>query len=286
MMDASKEFATYMKAAAGEFHGPLGSCPEEAELIAYQQGSLAGERREQIQAHLIGCRGCRDTLLEAADFFEPERPGEQALSPAELQRDWTPLWRRLRGEPPSWFAFWRWPKQAWALGAPLAAAAGFALMWGIGLQQDVQSLEREIAGLRERLVAGQRSHEALTAKLRAPRINVTVQDIFTRESLTRSGGQGGLNRVRLGAEPAFTLILNAQGVPVAPSYSFEIVRSSGEVLWSHPGLKRDAHGNFSLTMDKDFLPAAEYRFRIRSDDADRRLITEYVLVVEPTAPSR
>ncbi len=286
MMDGSKELAKYMKAAAGEFHGSLGSCPEEAELIAYQQGSLAEEKRELIQAHLMGCGDCRETLLEAADFFEEERPGEPSLRPAELRRDWKVIWSRLGNEQPGLFAFWRWPRQAWALGAPLAAAAGLALLWGIGLQQQVQSVEQENAGLRERLLMEQRSHESLTAKLRAPRINVSVQDIYTRESLTRSGGGSAGNRVRPGAEPASTLILNAQGVTVLPSYFLEIARSSGEVVWSHSGLKRDAHGNFSLTMDKDFLAPGEYRLRILSDDPDRRLITEYVLVIEPTGPSR
>lgn len=45
--------------------------PGPDELSAYLEGSLAGTERTQIEAHLAGCDGCREDVVEVLRLFRP-----------------------------------------------------------------------------------------------------------------------------------------------------------------------------------------------------------------------
>ena len=87
-------------------------CPSPEELAALAEGRLDERRREEVEAHLEGCRDCFEVLVGAARFQLEEGPAEVSA----------PMVR---------FPARRWPRYA----AALAAAAALLLAVAVLLRQ-------------------------------------------------------------------------------------------------------------------------------------------------------
>jgi len=92
-----------------------GPCPSEAELAAFIEGEMEGERREEMLAHLDACPECYDTWLTAGSFVQAE---DERQRPERISS----ITEAVRG---------RSRRAYWISGASLALAAGlaFLLLW-------------------------------------------------------------------------------------------------------------------------------------------------------------
>lgn len=91
-------------------------CPSTEEIGRYFLEETAFAERERLEAHLAGCRRCREVLTEmeqeAATLVQADPLG---VKPGELREPW---WRRL------WTGLGLFPRPAWA-GLTMAIALAF-----------------------------------------------------------------------------------------------------------------------------------------------------------------
>lgn len=298
------EFRRYLEALDGEWEDRLGRHLEEDELIAYVRGQLETADVERMQSHLLCCAACAATLKDVADFFEPRREGEESLSQRAIHREWETFWRRVQAEEgvvtpkgiPRWFV----PRAVFALAASLLVAVGLVGFWSWHLRQESQELARQLQAERDRRAdleqenrrlqeqarALARTYESQIARLeshlaelREPQPNIPVYDLFSREFFVRSGSADVANRIVIPATTrSFSLVLTAENQPEYPSYTIELVDREERLRWRAVGLRRDRHGNFTLTLNRAFLSPGEYRLLLYGQQDGRlRRIAEYVL---------
>jgi hypothetical protein len=125
-------------------------------------------------------------------------------------------------------------------------------------------------------------YESQLAQLRQPQLNIPIYDIFSQESIRRSGDQSEVNRVAIPQTTKyFTLILNGEGQLTYPDYVIEIMDRKGQLVWRGEGLRRDSHGNVVMTLDKTFLGEGQYRLQLYGQRGGRtRRIAEYIVFIE------
>ena len=100
-----------------------GSCPTESDLLDYVAQRLAGTGRNQLEAHLAGCRQC---LWQVAAMARTEL---EALPPVSPEwRDAVRQAEALVGEPPQTRRAGWWLAPAWRYGLASAAAAALVLL--------------------------------------------------------------------------------------------------------------------------------------------------------------
>ena len=62
------------------------SCPDEHALIRYGEGTIDGEARERIEAHLVSCDLCLDTILSFQQIREEDAEAFRREVPESLTR--------------------------------------------------------------------------------------------------------------------------------------------------------------------------------------------------------
>jgi len=152
-------------------------------LIAYRQGALPAEEREELQEHLSLCARCTGLLRELRDF-EAAAAGDAAAGPASLQDEaWESLARRLPGKvsairPITGAVRRKEPRQralrfaAGAAAALLLALLGLAAWTAVVVQRDRQQrarLEQRLEEREEALAAARRSLADAESRLAAAR---------------------------------------------------------------------------------------------------------------------
>jgi hypothetical protein len=254
-----REFWEYVRAVCNEIDGPLGPCPGDAELFEYRAGRLDPRRCDEIQSHVVRCRSCRETVLDAAVFLEasPAKP--------DLQPQWNRLRRQLTPQVSR-----RWQSQTLPLTAAAALFITTALttVWAMRLNSSLHSersardgVERQTAALRDE-IAVLRQRDTSTFTPTAPLVNPGVFDLLPSDSVSRSAGAFRSNSVTVVPGRPFLLLLSAAGQPVYPSYRVEVLDARGGTKWSAEGLRRDQQSNYSILLSPGFLSAGDYRIQV------------------------
>jgi hypothetical protein len=257
MMDDKLEFRAYMKAAGSHIDQNFGGCPSETELADYHRALLNEDRSEHVQRHLIHCEGCRQRLVDLADFLDP-LPANR-----NLDKEWRAFQKRLGPEKSGFFRFltmgWR----------PMGAALAFASLVGAGIfvltKQHYEAREST-------LLAQLRDKEAGPD---APGLNAALVDLLPRDAITRSERLEQTARVSAQGRPVI-LILNAAGQPDRAEYSVEILTKQGRSVWSGAGLTR-MQGNYVVALPPGFLGRGDYTVRVSADGAR---IADYAFAVD------
>jgi hypothetical protein len=298
-----EEFRQYMKAVGEEFENNPGRHLSEDELIEYQRGRLEETEREKVQAHLVQCDVCLEAFKDVNDFFDPTREGEEAISEREIDQEWKAFWQRVQAEEEAparapglrRAGFWFGPRATFALAASVVLAIGFTVFWALQLRQETQQLARQLQTeqtrlkeleqenhrLQEQASAIEQNYESQLAQLRQPQLNLSLYDIYSRESIQRSGEGSEVNPVKVPPTArSFSLILNGEGQPEYPDYVIEIVDQKKQVRWRGAGLRRDIQGNFTMMLDRTFLSPGEYRLKLYGQKGGRsRGIAEYIILL-------
>lgn len=249
-MDPKREFESYLDATLKSGAAP-GLCVSDKELIDHLSRTTDGSGRELMEQHLVSCPDCRQRLLELRDFLNPIREGEEPITDRSVREDWRKLRRRLENDAPRKFV--------WSLGFALQAVSITAILaLTIGWVLTTQQAARERVALRSRAATLERQ----LAALEKPRIDSAIHDVYPVQSLTRSGEPSRVNQIDATRDTLLTLILNGQGQPAFPRYSVTITDSNGRPLWRAEGLKRNAEGNFVITLGSGFLRDGQYRLHI------------------------
>jgi hypothetical protein len=280
-VEHDEQFRAHLKAAAAGLEASGRACPASSDLVAHYRGELDPALREQIESHLMTCPACREKLRDVSEFFDAPRPDEQAIPPADLQREWGALWSRIEASTPPAEKHpipFRRPAPRWmlALAACLIVGLSTTTIWSLLRQQQLGQLEAENRRLRQQSETDRQQ----VAQLQAPRLNTSIHDVFSGESLARSSRSGAINRVAVSDGTPFTLLLSGEGVRNFPDYAIEILDSQNRSVWRAQGLKRGTLGNFVITLNGSFLVPGEYRFRLfgKTDTGDQP-ITEYRVVI-------
>ena len=119
-------------------------------------------------------------------------------------------------------------------------------------------------------------------EVQRPVLNLALYDVYPTKSVQRLAEPAEINHVRLspGAK-AFTLILNANGLASFPDYAIEVYRSNGTNIWRSGGLKRDNYGNFTIMLERSFLPRGIYVWRLYGGAGESRTtLAEYLIGIE------
>lgn len=236
----------------GDFH------PSAEELLSYQAGELERERADRVLRHLAVCAECARTVLDVETFPEIEPVDEsRALSTADVAGRWTRFEERLRRESPPATApldFLRrvasWLGIPWHSLSFARATAAVLLLATAGLSWTLLS-ERRPAG------------EAL-----GPRLNPVLTELAPADA---SGRRGEAELLRLPPESAGVVLSLALVDPRSyPAYEIEIVAEDGATAWRSSDLHRGREGNFTVWIERDYLPAGSYRIEVRGLDGDRR----------------
>lgn len=254
------DLATAVRALAAERQPGASAHPDPADLVAHAGGTLAGERSERLQEHLVACAECARLVLDYADFerLEPPTPGHEVGS-----RELAVARKRLRNTSGASLAGrWNWaswvsPARRWQLvAAGLAAVAVGLGIWGLDTHQRLLRLER-------------------------PAVNVAVYDLMPAGSdQVRSGGADTELPVVRSSAGAF-LVLQLPEAKAFAVYRVEAYTASGERVWSADGAELDpVLKNFTLHLPPSSMPPGRYELRLLGvGDGAEETVAQYLLEV-------
>lgn len=285
------------------------------ELIDYLNGRPTDDRREDVQAHLVGCDECLEHFRDVRDFFEPHREGDQMIT-VDIRREWTTLWDRIGKEEVETKPESDSPRRRlrpYAVGFALAAVLLLALLLGLWAVQQRRENQRLIGQLEaaqqrsvqiegERKEMAERLRQAEQEKLelqererseaqsqpprrndnevRKPELNIPIYDLYARDFSRRSGNESEVNSIKAPATSnSMVLILNGEGLPASPSYRIEVIGNDGQVIWRGGGLTKGHLGNLTLTVERGLFSKGMYRLKLYSQNG-RAAVAEYLVRVE------
>ena len=285
-MERPGDFEAYMKAAARRLDVAAGQCATDAQLMAHLRGTESADFRTSIESHLVSCPYCRQRLLDAQEFLEPDRPGEAVLTAVDIEQDWKLLGQRIGfvRERANDLRRAGWRSGLLAIAASILLALGFSAGWGVqyarqnsGVEQALRRAEDENRRSRQQLEADRQQ----LAQLRLPRVNTAIYDVFSNESLSRGAGKPQTNRIQLSNNKTYTLILNGQGQKTFSQYAAEIVDDRGGQVWRTEDLQRGSDRNFAVTFPPGFLTEGNYRLELSGKaPGGYQKIAEYVLSIQ------
>lgn len=112
-------------------------------------------------------------------------------------------------------------------------------------------------------------------------VNTPIFDVFPADSAVRSGEQAKNNFVIPNAAKNVVLILNAAGRADFSVNQIALIDNSGKTIWRGGGLRKDAGGNFTVTVSKSILKAGDYRLKISgAGEPAAQTVAEYAITVE------
>ncbi len=258
-------------------------------LVSYAFGEpLAQEEREHIDTHLPECAECAGELV----LVRASREALSAPGPSELAAP------APRSPPSTW-----WRAAALAAGVT-ALLLGGAAVWSL---LRAGGLERRLADERARRTAAEstavrlgdergaadraaeeaqaaeRALEERVAALEAPQLNAPVFDLMPRDLVLRGPGAEAAT-VEMPAGAAWvTLILAPPAPPVQGPLEVEVVALGGtgeRRVWEASGLRRQALGDYTLTLPATLLPEGECELRLAvGRQGARRAVAAYRFVV-------
>lgn len=113
-------------------------------------------------------------------------------------------------------------------------------------------------------------------------VNTPIYDVFPADSVVRGGEPSPNKLVVPAAAKNVVLILNAAGRADFPVYQAELVNNSGKTIWRGSGLRKDATGNFTLTLSSANLKAGNYRLKLsgKPSGGSLRNVAEYAMTID------
>lgn len=159
------------------------------------------------------------------------------------------------------------------------------------LQKQIERLQTEIARAKEqRQTFGdiapppqnlpsaprEKSDNSLVA------VNTPIFDVFPADSVAR-GDEAAKNKLVVPKTAKnVVLILNAAGRADFPVYQAELFNDSGKTIWRGGGLRKDATGNFTLSLSGALLKSGNYRLELfgKTSGAAAQAIAEYAITIE------
>lgn len=114
-------------------------------------------------------------------------------------------------------------------------------------------------------------------------VNTPIYDVFPADAAVRGNNQSKNELTVPNSAKSIVLILNAAGRADYPSYRAELLDSAGAIIWRGAGLKKDALGNFTLTLARRGLKSGNYRLRLfgrNEPGAAAQIVAEYRLTIE------
>jgi anti-sigma factor RsiW len=263
--------------------------PEDLTALALELDELPGERKALLEAHLGSCDTCREEwrmLQESRQAFLDAdvssevtrdeaptgvRPATLSRSPANDNRPGG-LWRFAAiaativavVTAAGWVGTLR---QQSALSADLAAARS-AVTTGEQLRAQEQAQRQQAEAQRhaaEERIAALENQVADASSPTPPvaQFNVPVVDVYPMDMVLRGGGPDSTaaEEIELPAVgDRVLLILGSQTDGDGP-FTLEIL-DGDRVTWKGEGLRRQARGEFTLTLPRSLLPAGAFSLRV------------------------
>jgi len=239
-----------------------GPHPSVDELVRYHGGDLGEEAAERVQAHLVVCAECLESLLDLESFVAAGASGEGAEPgsvPAETERSRRSTVSSASGS----------RRVALALAASLLVAISTLAFWVVRERTAADDLRQQVAALS------------------APRPDVPIVDLFPDASVRRRPGDQSPTVVSAGEEYV-TLVLNLPQAAEHDRFEAELVDSQGRVSWGGP-LTRSRFGTLTLGLGRRSLSPGDNRLLLYGvDEAEgpgpgrRRLLETYSFRIEPS----
>lgn len=160
------------------------------------------------------------------------------------------------------------------------------------LQTEKDQLQNQIAQLQseiERAKQTNAAHNKTAAPPIAPNspaenpdnslvaVNTPIYDVFPADAVVRGGSQSANKLVVPNQAKNVVLILNAAGRADFPVYQAALVNGAGKIVWRGGGLRKDATGNFTLTIARAALKTENYQLKLSSG---ANTVAEYPIAVE------
>ncbi len=108
-------------------------------------------------------------------------------------------------------------------------------------------------------------------------VNTPIYDVFPSDAVVRSSEQSANKLIVPNAAKSVVLILNAAGRAEFPIYQASLLNGAGKTVWRGGGLRKDAMGNFTLTISRTALKTGNYRFKLSSGSQS---VAEYPVIIE------
>ena len=270
-----------------------GGAVDHAEIDAgqvaerYLAGKLPPEEASRFEEHSLSCAECLDRLEAAEALGRSLRAvAAEEVAARVVQATWLARTARSRWAPwalgllfvvallPSFF----WARENGRLNAELAAVRSTG---EVGRPRPAEppsaAPPEEIAALRERLAAAERSTEGERrererlarelARSQAPRINVAVVPLSPERSAPAPGAAPS-TRVTLASATEWIVLSLELATTEHPSYRATLLGPTGAALWSGVGLLPDAAGTLHLALPARLLPNGDVLLRIEGSSAE------------------
>lgn len=234
---------------------------EPDRLLAYLEGSAAGEERELLRAHLADCPRCVDLLLDLEALTpEPREEGGDRAVDLGQRRRWRALRSRLAAEATSDSEPARHATPPW-----YRLAAAVLLLATVGLGIRVAQLRVETGELLDRV-----------ATLEAPRPNVPVAYLDALRS-----ADGAETVVVEPGDGLLVLMVSPSEIRSSSSYELVIEDARGDEAWRGDGLEISEYGSVRLALSASTLPAGSYRVHLFGvEEGERRPAGVFALRIE------
>jgi len=112
-------------------------------------------------------------------------------------------------------------------------------------------------------------------------VNTPIFDVFPADAVVRSGAQSSNKLTVPKGAKNLVLILNGGGSADFSVYQAEIT-NGGRTVWRGGGLRKDATGNFTLTLSAANLKAGNYRLKLsgKTSVGAFQPVAEYPIIIE------
>lgn len=112
-------------------------------------------------------------------------------------------------------------------------------------------------------------------------VNTPIYDVFPSDAVVRSGEQAANKLIVPNAAKSIVLILNAAGRADFSVSNASLTNNAGKIVWRGGGLRKDATGNFTLTLNRAALKTGTYRLTLSGkDQSGAPTAIEYPILIE------
>ena len=264
-------------------------CSHVTEILPwFVNGTLDDQERRGVEEHLGSCEGCRQELEDthfAGSVFgrhpPPEALVDYGFGRKPQQVDAAVLEEHLALCPKCSAELELVRESAWRSHQDADRVLPFAPRPRTAPRWNRAALAAGIAGLLAAGGMGWQLHTALR-ELEGPVVNVMVADAYPAAVVSRDRERPAVLSVPAGTQ-TLVLLLQAPGAEVYPAYELEVADASGELLYLEKGLRRQAEGDFTVSLRTAGLPR-ELTLRILGRRGEeRREIARYFLAPQPAA---
>jgi hypothetical protein len=287
------------------------TCDEVVDRLPWLlNGSLEGEEREAVRAHVATCSGCRRDLEETRQAFAvfgahlpsatlvdlawerpvtglppglakrhlescPQCAEELALAQESRRLEAKADVPRPAGHRSAVVRFAEW-------GGSLAAGLLLGLWWGGAVERrPLPAPPGTSPGPPPERHAARPDQEEELQRLRAPEPNLPIFELLPSDHVERSGGAAREVVVPSSARLVALLLASEPG---ARSADLEIRSAGGETVWSGAGLVPGPLGAYSIGVPSALLPDGRYELVLRPVGGRASRYEIHVRRSPPTAP--